>query len=336
MRKLFQALALLAAFVLLIALPQVAADGVRSALTLCGRVILPSLFPFLCAAIYSCCSAFLRGFPRDSAARRQSFCVCRPQRAARFCSAFLAAIRRAHRLLGCFIHAVNSPSRTLNARLPSVINPGRRLSSACSAAQSSKARRQALFFVRGSNHFRCTCLPLDREKTAHVRKVCCQAAAARIFCRSFFRVSAPRRDERNSNLHVCYGLFRSLPLFSACRRPLPAVRGTAVVPRYAGTVRRLRGADRLRACASLEAVHCISAFVLRRHKCSGTEPGRRAGVRAERESGSCRARRFRLRFPARSRSLPHRCCTRKAGPLPRFPARRARKRQGQCHFFFVR
>ena len=46
MRKLFQALALLAAFVLLIALPQVAADGVRSALTLCGRVILPSLFPF--------------------------------------------------------------------------------------------------------------------------------------------------------------------------------------------------------------------------------------------------------------------------------------------------
>ena len=44
MKKLFQALALLAAFVLLIALPQAAADGVRSALTLCGRVILPSLF----------------------------------------------------------------------------------------------------------------------------------------------------------------------------------------------------------------------------------------------------------------------------------------------------
>ena len=64
----------------------------------------------------------------------------------------------------------------------------------------------------------------------------------------------------------------------------PAVRGTAVVPRYAGTVRRLRGADRLRACASLEAVHCISAFVLRRHKCSGTEPGRRAGVQAERKA----------------------------------------------------
>lgn len=40
MKKLFQALALLAAFVLLIALPQTAADGVRSALTLCGRVIL--------------------------------------------------------------------------------------------------------------------------------------------------------------------------------------------------------------------------------------------------------------------------------------------------------
>ena len=53
MRKLFQALALLAAFVLLIALPQAAADGVRSALTLCGRVILPSLFPFfVCSNLF--------------------------------------------------------------------------------------------------------------------------------------------------------------------------------------------------------------------------------------------------------------------------------------------
>ena len=53
MKKLFQALALLAAFVLLIALPQTAADGVRSALTLCGRVILPSLFPFfVCSNLF--------------------------------------------------------------------------------------------------------------------------------------------------------------------------------------------------------------------------------------------------------------------------------------------
>ena len=36
MKKLFQALALLAAFVLLLALPQVAADGVRSARTPCA------------------------------------------------------------------------------------------------------------------------------------------------------------------------------------------------------------------------------------------------------------------------------------------------------------
>ena len=53
MKKLFQALALLAAFVLLIALPQAAADGVRSALTLCGRVILPSLVPFfVCSNLF--------------------------------------------------------------------------------------------------------------------------------------------------------------------------------------------------------------------------------------------------------------------------------------------
>lgn len=65
MRKLFQALALLAALVLLIALPQVAADGVRSALTLCGRVILPSLFPF-----FVCSNLFLLlGFSTRFSAR---------------------------------------------------------------------------------------------------------------------------------------------------------------------------------------------------------------------------------------------------------------------------
>lgn len=53
MKKIFQTLTLLAAFVLLIVLPQVAADGVRSALTLCGRVILPSLFPFfVCSNLF--------------------------------------------------------------------------------------------------------------------------------------------------------------------------------------------------------------------------------------------------------------------------------------------
>ena len=53
MKKLFQMLALLAAFILLIALPQVAAEGVRGALTLCGRVILPSLFPFfVCSNLF--------------------------------------------------------------------------------------------------------------------------------------------------------------------------------------------------------------------------------------------------------------------------------------------
>ena len=65
MKKLFQALALLAAFVLLIALPQAAADGVRSALTLCGRVILPSLFPF-----FVCSNLFLLlGFSTRFSAR---------------------------------------------------------------------------------------------------------------------------------------------------------------------------------------------------------------------------------------------------------------------------
>ena len=147
MRKLFQALALLAALVLLIALPQVAADGVRSALTLCGRVILPSLFPF-----FVCSNLFLLlGFSTRFSARFGGAAAKLLRLPPAAGSAFLLGLLGGYPAgaqLGCFIHAVNSPSRTLNARLPSVINPGRRLSSACSAAQSSKARRQALFCTR--------------------------------------------------------------------------------------------------------------------------------------------------------------------------------------------
>jgi len=48
-----QGLGLAAAFGVLIALPQTAAEGVRSGLTLCGQVILPSLFPFfVCSNLF--------------------------------------------------------------------------------------------------------------------------------------------------------------------------------------------------------------------------------------------------------------------------------------------
>ena len=52
-RMLAQGLGLAAAFGVLIALPQTAAEGVRSGLTLCGQVILPSLFPFfVCSNLF--------------------------------------------------------------------------------------------------------------------------------------------------------------------------------------------------------------------------------------------------------------------------------------------
>lgn len=48
-----------------IALPQTAAEGVRSGLTLCGQVILPSLFPF-----FVCSNLFvLLGFSARVSAR---------------------------------------------------------------------------------------------------------------------------------------------------------------------------------------------------------------------------------------------------------------------------
>ena len=52
-RMLAQGLGLAAAFGVLIVLPQTAAEGVRSGLTLCGQVILPSLFPFfVCSNLF--------------------------------------------------------------------------------------------------------------------------------------------------------------------------------------------------------------------------------------------------------------------------------------------
>ena len=131
MKKLFQALALLAAFVLLIALPQAAADGVRSALTLCGRVILPSLFPF-----FVCSNLFLLlGYSARLSARFGGAAAKLLRLPPAAGSAFLLG------LLG---------------GLPSVIRRGRRSSSAYSAARSSKARRQAHFCTRCRSSLPCS------------------------------------------------------------------------------------------------------------------------------------------------------------------------------------
>ena len=64
-RMLAQGLGLVAAFGVLITLPQTAAEGVRSGLTICGQVILPSLFPF-----FVCSNLFvLLGFSARVSAR---------------------------------------------------------------------------------------------------------------------------------------------------------------------------------------------------------------------------------------------------------------------------
>lgn len=157
MKKLFQALALLAAFVLLIALPQAAADGVRSALTLCGRVILPSLFPF-----FVCSNLFLLlGYSARLSARFGGAAAKLLRLPPAAGSAFLLGLlggypgRRAGG--GYALRARGAdPERTRSARLPSVIRRGRRSSSAYSAARSSKARRQAHFCTRCRSSLPCS------------------------------------------------------------------------------------------------------------------------------------------------------------------------------------
>ena len=85
-RMLAQGVGLVAAFGVLIALPQTAAEGVCSGLTLCGQVILPSLFPF-----FVCSNLFLLlGYSARLSARfggaagwLRGCCGCRRTRGAR-------------------------------------------------------------------------------------------------------------------------------------------------------------------------------------------------------------------------------------------------------------
>ena len=154
MKKLFQALALLAAFVLLIALPQAAADGVRSALTLCGRVILPSLFPF-----FVCSNLFLLlGYSARLSARfggaAAKLLRLPPAAGSAFLLGLLGGYPRRRRVR--FTREGSGPERTRSARLPSAIRRGRRSSSAYSAARSSKARRQAHFCTRCRSSLPCS------------------------------------------------------------------------------------------------------------------------------------------------------------------------------------
>lgn len=156
MKKLFQALALLAAFVLLIALPQTAADGVRSALTLCGRVILPSLFPFfVCSNLFLLLgySARLSARFGGAAAKLLRLPPARQQLLLGLLGGYPAGAQAA----GYALRARGAVRSERGARAcPSAIRRGRRSSSAYSAARSSKARRQAHFCTRCRSSLPCS------------------------------------------------------------------------------------------------------------------------------------------------------------------------------------
>lgn len=327
MKKLFQALALLAAFVLLIALPQTAADGVRSALTLCGRVILPSLFPF-----FVCSNLFLLlGYSARLSARfggaAAKLLRLPPQRAARFCWGFSAAIRPARRRRVRFTREGSCPERNAERALAvSAIRRGRR--------SSSRTRRRGLqkrggrrVFVRSADRLCRARLPSDREKTVRARQSRREAAAAGILCRSLFRIGAPRGDERDPDLYVYHGFFRAHPLFSACRgRFLPP----EALPLVLGSLELSAGCAALADCAlALQWKLCIASALLSFGGVSVLAQSRAAvaGARPDREAAPAMQGASGRAFPARLRSSPRRCCTRKAGPPPPFPARKARKRR---------
>ncbi|MFR7744844.1 MAG: hypothetical protein ACLU3I_17495 [Acutalibacteraceae bacterium] len=173
------------------------------------------------------------------------------------------------------------PERTPGAaRLPSAIRRGRRSSSAYSAARSSESAAAGAFLYAVQIVSASARLPSDREKTVRARQSRREAAAAGILCRSLFRIGAPRGDERDPDLYVYHGFsVLSCYFLLAAGRFLPP----EALPLVLGSLELSAGCAALAdcaLCASVEAVHRVGAFVLRRRKCSGAEPRRRAGARA--------------------------------------------------------
>lgn len=284
MKKLFQALALLAAFVLLIALPQTAADGVRSALTLCGRVILPSLFPF-----FVCSNLFLLlGYSARLSARFGGAAAKLLRLPPAAGSAFLLG------LLGGYPAGAQAAG-TLYARGELSGANAERALAVCNQAGPS-----FIFGVLGGAVFKSAAAGAFLYAVQIVSAVLvCRLTAKKQYAPAKAVAKPPQpesfaaafsesvRRAGMSAIQIC--MF--ITVFSVLTRYFLLAAGRFLPPealpagsRIAGAVRGLRSAGGLRTCASMEAVHRVGAFVLRRRKRSGAEPRRRAGARPDREA----------------------------------------------------
>ena len=278
MKKLFQALALLSAFVLLIALPQAAADGVRSALTLYGRVILPSLFPF-----FVCSNLFLLlGYSARLSARFGGAAAKLLRLPPAAGSAFLLG------LLGGYPAGAQAAG-TLYARGELSGANAERALAVCNQAGPS-----FIFGVLGGAVFKSAAAGAFLYAVQIVSAVLvCRLTAKKQYAPAKAVAKPPQpesfaaafsesvRRAGMSAIQIC--MFITVFSVLSCYFLLAA--GRFLPPEALPLVLcGLRSAGGLRACASMEAVHRVSAFVLRRRKRSGAEPRRRAGAWPDREA----------------------------------------------------
>ena len=281
MRKLFQALALLAALVLLIALPQVAADGVRSALTLCGRVILPSLFPF-----FVCSNLFLLlGFSTRFSARfggaAAKLLRLPPAAGSAFLLGLLGGYPAGAQAVGV-LYTRGELSEPDAERALAVCNqsgPSFIFGVLGGAVFKSAAAGAFLYAVQIISAVLVCRLTAKKQPTS--AKSAAKPQQPESFAAAFSE--SVRRAGMNA-IQIC--MF--VTVFSVLSRYFLLAAGrflpSEALPLFLGTLELSAGCAALTDCAlALHWKLCI-AFVLRRHKCSGTEPGRRAGVRAERKA----------------------------------------------------
>ncbi|MFQ8837056.1 MAG: hypothetical protein ACLR8L_04000 [Oscillospiraceae bacterium] len=326
MKKLFQALALLAAFVLLIALPQAAADGVRSALTLCGRVILPSLFPF-----FVCSNLFLLlGYSARLSARFGGAAAKLLRLPPAAGSAFLLG------LLGGYPAGAQAAG-TLYARGELSGANAERALAVCNQAGPS-----FIFGVLGGAVFKSAAAGAFLYAVQIVSAVLvCRLTAKKQYAPAKAVAKPPQpesfaaafsesvRRAGMSAIQIC--MFITVFSVLSCYFLLAAGRflPPEALPLVLGSLELSAGCAALADCAlALQWKLCIASALLSFGGVSVLAQSR-AAVQEHGLTGgcSCRARRFRPCFPARLRSSPRRCCTRKAGPPPPFPVRKARKRR---------
>lgn len=232
----------------------------RSALTLCGRVILPSLFPF-----FVCSNLFLLlGYSARLSARfggaAAKLLRLPPQRAARFCWGFSAAIRPARRRRVRFTREGSCPERTRSARLPVCNQAGPSFIFGVLGGAVFKSAAAGAFLYAVQIVSAVLVCRLTAKKQYAPAKAVAKLPQPESFAAAFSESVRPRGDERDPDLYVYHGFsVLSCYFLLAAGRFLPP----EALPLVLGSLELSEGCAALADCAlALQWKLCIASALL--------------------------------------------------------------------------